>query len=298
MKSLIIGASGKIGKYYLQKKNKNLLFTYFKNKIHKGIRFNLLKDDINKIIKKYNITSVVLLSANSDPDYCKKNKKKSNELNVYKTKEIIKQFIDKNIYFIFFSSEFVFDGKKGNYNENSKTSPINLYGKQKKQIEIFIKKNAKNYSILRIAKTYGDKMNDNTLISSFLKISRIKKQIIYAATDQKFSPLFSKDLIKITLFFLKNKVKGVYNVGGPHSYSRYEIYERFNKLINENQKKFYKVALIKKKLSNFKFYEKRPKNVSFNVELIKKTINFNLVNIEKIFKKKYESFKRRQKSKK
>ena len=57
MKSLIIGASGKIGKYYLQKKSENLLFHYFKNKIHKGIIFNLLKDDINKIIKKYNITS-------------------------------------------------------------------------------------------------------------------------------------------------------------------------------------------------------------------------------------------------
>ena len=297
MKTLIIGASGKIGKYYLLNKNKNHLFTYYKNKIDGGIKFDLLRDNIDEIIKKNNIKSVVLLSAYSDPDYCKKNKKRSNELNVHKTAKIIKHFIEKNIYFIFFSSEFIFDGKKGNYKENSKISPINLYGKQKQQIEKFIKKNARNYSILRIAKTYGDQMNDDSLVSSFFKIIKKKNQTIYAATDQIFSPLYSKDLVKITLLFIKNKTKGIYNVGGPFSYSRYEIYDKFNKLIRQS-KKFHTVILKKKKLSYFKFYEKRPKNVSFNIELIKKTINFKLTDIEKIFKKKYAYFERGQKSKK
>ena len=67
--------------------------------------------------------------------YCIKNKKRSKLLNVTKTKKIISYFIKKNIYFIFFSTEFVFDGNKGDYTELSKTNPINLYGKQKLMIE-------------------------------------------------------------------------------------------------------------------------------------------------------------------
>ena len=66
MRTLIIGASGKIGKYFLQKRNKNVLFTYFNNKIRSGIKFDILNDDINKVIKNFKINNVVLLSAYLD----------------------------------------------------------------------------------------------------------------------------------------------------------------------------------------------------------------------------------------
>ena len=77
-------------------------------------------------------------------------KKYSNEINIVKTIEIIKQCI-KNIYIIFLSSEFVYDGQK-NYSETDKILPKNLYGVQKKKVELFLRKYCKNYSILRIAK--------------------------------------------------------------------------------------------------------------------------------------------------
>ena len=130
MNTIVIGASGKIGKYYFNNKKKDLLLTYNKNKIKNGIKFNILTDKIETLVNKNKIFKVVLLSSYSDPDYCIKNKKRSKLLNVTKTKKIISYFIKKNIYFIFFSTEFVFDGNKGDYTELSKTNPINLYGKQ------------------------------------------------------------------------------------------------------------------------------------------------------------------------
>ena len=79
MRTLVIGASGKIGKYFLKKRDKNLFFTYHKNKIKHGIKFNLLIDDINEILIRYKINKVILLSAYSDPDFCKRNKIISNK---------------------------------------------------------------------------------------------------------------------------------------------------------------------------------------------------------------------------
>ena len=95
MNTLIIGASGKIGKFFLKSKKKNFYFTYFKRKIKKGIKFNLLKDDIEPIINKFKIKKIVLLSAITEPDDCERNKINSNNLNVIKTKEIIDKIIKK-----------------------------------------------------------------------------------------------------------------------------------------------------------------------------------------------------------
>ena len=286
MRTLIIGASGKIGKYFLQKRNKNVLFTYFNNKIRSGIKFDILNDDINKVIKNFKINNVVLLSAYSDPDFCKKFKTISYDLNVKKTKKILKNLINKNIYFIFFSTEFIYKGDKGSYTEKSKANPINLYGKQKLEIEKFLKKKGKNFAIFRIAKTFGDDINDNTLVTNFIKLAKKKNQKLNAATDQKFSPLFVKDLIRITNYFIKNTIIGTYNIGGSKSYSRYELYKKFNILIDKSKKNLNKIELSKKNLCDFNFFEKRPKDVSFNINLLKNTINFNLTSIEDVFKRK------------
>ena len=72
---------------------------------------------------------------------------------------------------IFFSTEFIFSGNKGNYGEGDLAKTNQLYGNQKYLIEKYITKRTKNFSILRIAKTYGDKLNDNTLISNFILVN-------------------------------------------------------------------------------------------------------------------------------
>jgi len=231
MQSLIIGGSGKIGKSLNYKHSKK---TFYKNKIKNGIRFNLINDDINLLIEKYKINRVILLSAISDPDVCFKKKNYSNKLNVDKTKKLINILIKKKIYFIFFSSEYVFDGKIGNYKENSKIKPNNLYGTQKFIIENYIKRKTKNFSILRIGKTYGDNIKDKTLISNFLNELINGKSFFKVANDQIFNPLFIGDLKKIVDIFLKKKIKGVFNVGGPQKLSRYKVLELILKTLGKN----------------------------------------------------------------
>jgi len=299
MKTLIIGASGKIGKFF-DNKNKNQVLTYNKNKIENGIKFDICKDDISKLIIKNNVNKVVFLGAVSDPDICFSNKRKSENINVKFTKKIIDKLINKNVYLIFLSSEFVFSGQQKKYNENSKISPINLYGKQKAKIEKYIVKKLDNYAILRISKTYGDDLKINGLITSFINEIILDRKVFRAATNQVFNPLFVKDLKKIIFFFLKNKIKGIYNVGGPKAKSRYEIYKIIIRLLSQ---KFIlnNIKIHKEKIENFKFIEKRPKNLSFNINKLKKKIDFQLTDVEtvinKIIKKINEKkFDRRQKS--
>ena len=286
MTTLVLGASSRIGKYI---SNKNNLLTYNNNKIKNGIKFDITKDNIKKILNKYKITSVVFLSAISDPDECIKKKKYSNLVNLVNAKKIIDELIKRNIYFIFFSSEYIFSGIKGNYTERSVVKSNNLYGKQKFLIEKFIKKKTKNYAIFRIARTYGDQLNDNTLITNFLSELLKGKREFFFASDQKFNPLYAHDLKKIINRFILKKIKGTFNVGGNQKFSRFECINIVLKSLNYNNQK--KIKLNKTSFSNFKMIDNRPFNTTFNINKLKTKINIRMTDFEKVAKriiKKYE----------
>ena len=281
MKTLLLGSSGKIGKFFI-KKNRNLIHTFFKKRIKGGIKFDLNKNNISSVIDKYNIKRVIILSAYSDPDFCYNHKKRSQLLNVLSTKKIIKQLIKKNIFFIFFSSEFVYKGNKKNYSENSIPKPTTIYGKQKLAIEQFIKKSTKNYVIFRIAKTYSDSLNEKDFFSNFFYSIKKKNYNYNAAVDQIFNPLFVKDIVRITNYFLKKEITGLFNVGGPVSYSRYQCLTILKNCLPTEIKE--KINIRKIKLKNIKFTENRPHNLSMNVKKIKKVYKFKITNFEKIAK--------------
>ena len=277
MKILVVGGSGKIGRSFNFKNTKK---TYFKNKIKNGIKFDIIKNNINVILEKYEINRVILMSAISDPDICFKNKSYSKKINIIKTKKLIDTFINKNIYFIFFSSEYIFDGKKGNYSEKSRVIPNNLYGKQKSIVENYIRKKTKNFCIMRIGKTYGSNIYDKTLISNFLRELIKGKQTFQVAQDQIFNPLYVEDLKKILKIFLKREIKGTFNVGGHQKLSRLEIFNIIFKFLGKRINS--KIRFKKVSLRDFPTLDNRPLNVSMNISKLQSKINFKMKTISNI----------------
>ena len=283
MKTLIIGASGKIGRFIINSSNRNYILTYNKNKISDGIHFDITKDNLSNILKKFSINKIVLLSAISNPDECYINKNHSNMINVIKTKKLIDEIVKKKIYFIFFSSECVFCGTKGNYSEKSFLKPRNVYGFQKYLIEKYIKKKTKNYAILRLATIYGDQLNDKTLISNFLSDLIKGKRKFEVAVDQKFNPLYIKDLERILKEFLKTKIKGLYNVGGTQQLSRYECIKKITEQLKTKKKN--EIILNKAKLSSFKTIDKQALNKTMNTNKLSKRIKIKMNKFENVAKK-------------
>jgi dTDP-4-dehydrorhamnose reductase len=280
MSILVIGGSGFFGKYYLKlsKFKKSIIPTCTKKKKFFK-KFDMLEDDITKLLTK-NLKAVVILSAISNPDQCIKKKNISKLINVIKMKKIVNELIKRNLYFIFFSTEYVFFGKRGNYSEKSVALPISFYGKQKKEIESFLKKKKyKNYSILRISKILGSDIKDQSLLSKYLNdYIYLRKKSFSVAIDQMFTPIFVNDLVKITDCFVKEKIKGLYNVCGSISYSRYDLIDKFFKFLGIKD-----VIIKKSKLNDFKFQDNIPINVTMKNSLIKKKLNLEFTKLKKIF---------------
>ena len=167
------------------------------------VRGTTLKQSILRILDRLHPKKIIILSSISNPDDCFQYKEMSRNINIISTKKLISKIIKKRLYFIFFSSEFVYDGSRGNYSESYPAKPINIYGKQKFLIEKFINSKTKNCAIFRIGKTYGDELSDQSFVASFFNSLIKGKRVFNIAADQKLSPLYVKDLIKIIKIFLK-----------------------------------------------------------------------------------------------
>jgi len=162
---------------------------------------------------------------------------KSIETNIIGTSNVVLACMKHNIKLIYISTDYVYEGTTGNYDEKSPIKPFNNYGWSKLGGECSVK------------------LYENSLI---LRIAMMNKPILYpkALTDVKRSLLFDEDAAKITLKLLDNF--GTINVG----YEPKSIYD-FTKEHNPNVGK---ISLSE--VGDIKL----PSNTSVNVGKMKKLL--------------------------
>ena len=261
-KVLILGGSSYVGRHLIAKINpNNVLFTYNKTTISGGVRFDSTVMDLEEVVDLNEVNSAVILLGDTNPETCIEDVEKSENLNVRSIKRIINALSTYNIKVIFASSEFVYDGGTGNYIESDKTKPILLYGKQKLEIEHYIRKNISTHTILRFAKIYGSELDDKTLFTSWLKLVELENNIV-CADDQYFSPVHIDNVVDTILFAISNEMRGIFNLAGPVRKSRMELLliliREINKIEDCNEN------VLPCSIDDFDLNEKRPKDVSMN----------------------------------
>ena len=280
-KILIIGSSGSLGKEILKKyENNERVLTYNDNVIKSGIKFDAVNMDLENTVKELEtFNSAILLLADKNPNSCYKNKKYSNKLNVLSIKKILSILKKYKIKPIFLSTDVVFSGNKGNYIESDKPDPILLYGEQKTTIENFIRKNFTEYLIFRLSKTFSVKRkNSSEPFYNWVNFFE-KENTIYCATDQIYNPISVEDAAEIIFQISKKNLSGIFNLAGPKSFSRYEIFEKLYNEYSKFRKK--KIKLVECKFNQLnKNYENWPLNTSMIIDKILQNININFLSVE------------------
>ena len=175
---------------------------------------------------------------------------------------------------IHISTDFVFDGKKGEpYKETDLTNPLNIYGKTKYQGEIEIQKIQDKYLIFRTSWLYSSSHGKN-FYRTMLKLFQEKLEVS-VVDDQVGNPtsveFLSEAIVEILLELKKDNEDrwGVYHLAGNESLSRFEFAK--NIYVSEGGKDFLKTKKILPILTN-KYASKvtRPKNSTLNCDLIQK----------------------------
>ena len=222
IETIFLGASGFIGKKLTDKFNsKKIIKTYNNNYIKNGVKIDLEKTNLNSFFKNFpNSSKVYILGGLTDFSQIIKNPEKAYNINVKCMKFFLDEIFKRNIKPVFFSSESVFDGLKGNYKETDLPCPVFEYGKFKKEIEDYIINNFENYLIFRLSKVFDSKHDSGTLITSWLN-KIISNENILCANDNFFSPIHVDDLVEI-IFRIDQKdfTKGIYHLSSNEHLSR------------------------------------------------------------------------------
>tara|TARA_Y100000741_G_scaffold365151_1_gene359770 strand:+ start:626 stop:1525 length:900 start_codon:yes stop_codon:yes gene_type:complete len=211
MRIIIIGGSGLIGyELYQEASRSNIkaIGTYDTFKREGLINFNMKNETLKSVIPDLKSSDIIyLLAAYSNPSWIYNNIKTARELNITATKKIIDEVSNVGCRIIFMSSVEVFDGKKGDYKENSKPNPLNTYGVMKYEIEKYLEKNYKNSCIVRTSWNVGWNLKHRCVIN--LTYETLLKPNAFMANDNTFSIADVKDtsqgLLKLSNFKDINK---------------------------------------------------------------------------------------------
>lgn len=263
--NLIIGASGKLGKYI---NLPNSMLTYNKKKIKNGYKLNANFKLFKNLYDEYKFKKIILLAGVTDIDKCKLNFKEAKKINVDFPKKIINYIKNKDTKLIFFSTDQIY-GNNNNASENSKLNPLNIYSKQKIIIENQIKKKIKNYLILRLSRVVLEKDIKDDFISRFVDSVKKSKPIL-ACDDYYFNFIFSSYFSQCFSFLLKNNIKGTVNLAGSKSFSFFEIFYLLKKKLVSIGFDSSKIKLIKIKVDDLNFKETRAKSIYLNTKKISK----------------------------
>lgn len=240
MKLLVLGGSGLIGKELVRQAARSYEVTStYNNRNLKLPNVSTIKfcfpddfENIKKFIIEEKPDVVINLIAHTNLDYCELNKKNAYELNVILTEKISNICNEINSRFIHISSDYVFDGKDGNYKESDETNPINYYGYTKKMSEIIALKNS-NTVILRTSLVYDSKLESNFLKFIFEKLSRQEKIMGYS--DILTTPILLDELIESILAIIPSNNCGIFHISGETCISRFEFAKMVAKIFGFNE---------------------------------------------------------------
>ena len=230
-KIIVTGGTGRFANT-LRKKNKKLNLI-FKNK--KQLNILNLKS-IENCFKKERPRIVLHTAGLSRPmEIHETNISKSIDLNIIGTANITKICKKLNIKLVYFSTGYVYEGKRGNYKEKDPVKPFN------------------NYGLSKLGGEASVQMYKNSLI---LRITMTEKPFIHkkAFTNLRTNFMYHEDLVEILPKIINQK--GIINVGGPAK-SVYQFAKKFNKNVK-------KVKYNKNKL---------PLNQTFNINKLKKLLS-------------------------
>jgi len=221
-KILVTGGNGRFGKILKKCNYKNFIFPT-KNQLDIS-NIKSIKSYINKIKPKI----IIHLAGLSRPlSLHDKDPVKSINLNIIGTSNLVIVSKKLNIKFIYFSSNYVYPGIKGNYKETDPVLPSSKYAWSKLGGEAAVH------------------IYNNSLI---LRVCMTEKPFIHkkALADVYSNFIFQEEIAKVLPKLIK--LKGIINVGG----SIRTVYQ-FAKKINPNIKKIYskqiKGTVFKKKMS-------------------------------------------------
>lgn len=214
---LILGANGQLGKQFsktLAGQKKNVVAPDEKD------CDITIRDSIARIIDTAMPSVVINCAAYNAVDLAEQQPEAAYLINAEAVKNIAALCREKSILLIHYSTDYVFDGRKGHpYVEHDPPNPLNNYGKSKLAGEEAVQTSAGKFLLFRTSWVFGN--GTQNFVYKLLQWSK-NNSVLKLTNDEISVPTSTLDLVHFTLYAIEKNLTGLYHLTNSGYASRYE----------------------------------------------------------------------------
>lgn len=228
------------------------------------------KDDVERVFQHYQPTSIIHAAAMTQADTCEENQESAFRINVEGTANLIQAAERYSSYFVFLSTDFVFDGENGPYSEEDEANPVNFYGQTKLASEVLLQKSKLRWAIVRTVLVYGvaEGLSRSNIIL-WVRASLMAGKTIQVVTDQVRTPTLVEDLAEACYLMIVKKAEGIFHVSGAEVLTPFQMAE-----LTADYFGLDKGLLQPVNASTFTQLAKRPPKTGFIIQKVQRELGF------------------------
>jgi dTDP-4-dehydrorhamnose reductase len=247
IKVIITGSNGLLGQsllsLLLKEKEIYEVYGFSRGKNRSGRDdFNYTPIDLTEeeflktAIEKINPDFIINTAAMTQVDDCEESKEACDTLNIDVVKYLVEVSKKLHTHVIHLSTDFIFDGIKGNYKETDQPNPISYYGLSKLKAEEVLLNSTIDFTILRTILVFG-KVYDMSRSNIVLWVKSMLEQgkEITIVDDQFRMPTYVNDLAMACKIAIDKKAKGIFHISSKELLSVFQIAQQIAEVFNLDQ---------------------------------------------------------------
>jgi dTDP-4-dehydrorhamnose reductase len=263
---LVTGGSGALGWTLVRRFHGRcrVVATYCKHRFQyedmEVRRMDLRKDgQATRVITDIKPDCVVHTASLTKADYCEEHPDETEQINIKGTEEVAKATQKVGARLVYISTDLVFDGEKGEYDETDKARPLSVYGKSKLKGEVLAERHCKNSVVLRCALIYGWGSEWNPTFLEWIHGELSEGREVGLFTDQYRSPVYIEDLAEAVERVMLVGPAGLFHLGGRARVDRFTFGRRLCEVFG-----FSENLLTPATMDEHPYIAPRPRDCSLN----------------------------------
>lgn len=164
--------------------------------------------------------AVIHCAAMSRPVDCAQQPELAHRVNVDATRRLAELFADR--FLIYFSTDLVLDGAKGDYTEEDSPNPLHDYGRSKLAGEDVVRP-FDNHAIVRTALNFGTSLTGDRSFNEQMRAQLQAGKDFTLFDDEYRCPLSAEVTARATWELLNLQIGGLFLLGGAEKVSRWQI---------------------------------------------------------------------------
>jgi dTDP-4-dehydrorhamnose reductase len=226
MKALVIGASGQVGGALLQvliERGHTAVGTYRQHARPNLVALDTANEaDVEELLERLQPDWIFYPAGLSWVDLCERESERCFIENVRWPVSTAAAATRQRAGFVYYSSEYIFDGAAGPYDERAVPRPLNVYGRSKLAAEQALLDVNPLVVLVRTTVVYGPEFQQKNYIYQVLsKIGR--GETLQTPNDQVSTPTYNLDLATASVECAERRMTGVINLVGPDRLDRYSF---------------------------------------------------------------------------